>query len=158
MPFETDLHASGDRPTAFVVEREQVVRSAMHYILRDRYRILAFASLDEAFASTADTPDAVLAGVTVLQDQGERLVAALCGRYGDAAILVVADHRSDPLAQLALDSGAHAIVCKPISFDTVCEAVDRALAASVPRGTTVPPHPRGLRLTAGPQRPIGDDR
>lgn len=158
MPFESDLHASGDRPTAFVIEREQVVRSALHYILRDRYRTFAFASLDEASASTADTPDAVLAGVTVLQGRDERLVAALCRRYGDAAILVVADHSSDPLAQLALDSGAHAIVCKPISFDTVCEAVDRALTASIPGSTTVTPHPPGLHLTAGPQRPIGDDR
>lgn len=136
MPFETDLHASGDRPTVFVIEHEQVVRSALHYILRDRYRTFTFASPAEAFAAALDTPDAVLAGATALQDQGDELLIGLRERYGDAAILVVVDRSSDPLAQLARENGAHAIVSKPISFDTVCEAVDRALAAPIPRDAT----------------------
>ncbi len=131
MPSETDLHASCNRPTVFVIEHEQVVRSALHYILRDRYRTLAFASPDEAFAAAMDAPDAILAGATVLQDLGGRLLIGLRERYGDAVILVVADRSSDPLVQLARESAVDAIVCKPISFETVCEAVDRALAAPI---------------------------
>jgi DNA-binding NarL/FixJ family response regulator len=132
MQFETGYQATDDQPTVFVIEREQVVRSALHYILRDRYRTCAFASLDDALASTLDAPDVVLVGVSTLQGQHDGLPAVLCKRYGGAPVLVVADRLSDPLAQRALEGGAREIVCKPISFDTVCDAVDRALAAPIP--------------------------
>lgn len=135
MQFETDLRASCDRPIVFVIEREQVVRSALHYILRDRYRTFTFASLDEAFAASADAPAVVLAGATILHGRNDdELLIGLHERYGDAAILVVADRGSDPLAQLCLEHGAR-IVCKPISFDTINEAVDRALATPIPHDT-----------------------
>lgn len=133
MRFETALRAPCDRPTVFVIEHEQVVRSALHYILRDRYRTLTFASLDEAFATSADAPDAVLAGATILHGRNDdEPLIGLRERYGDAAILVVADRSSDRLAQLCLEHGARGIVCKPISFETVSEAVDRALATPIP--------------------------
>lgn len=131
MQFETEFYATGDRPTVLVIEREQVVRSALHYILRNRYRTYAFASLDDALASVADTPDTVLVGGSILQGQDDGLLGALCARYGGAPILVVADRLSDPLAQVSLERGAREIVCKPISFDAVCDAVDRALAVPI---------------------------
>ncbi|MGR6783074.1 hypothetical protein ACU6QH_00105, partial [Aeromonas veronii] len=75
----------------FVIEREQVVRSALDYILRDRYRTQTFASLDAALASGAAAPDVVLAGTTVLQGQADAPLATLRKRHGRAAVLVVAD-------------------------------------------------------------------
>lgn len=131
MQFEMEYQTTGDRPTVFVIEREQVVRSALNYILRDRYRTSAFASVNDALASVADTPDTVLVGLSVLQGQDDGLLVALCKRYSAAPILVVADCPSDSLAQLSLERGAREIICKPISFDTVCDAVDRALAVPV---------------------------
>jgi hypothetical protein len=135
MQDETECHATDGQPTVFVVEREQVVRSALHYILQDRYRTYAFASLDDAFAPAMDAPDTVLVGASILQGHDDGLLPRLRRRYGGAAVLVVADRSSDPLVQLAFERGARGIICKPISFDTVCEAVDRALATSILRDT-----------------------
>lgn len=131
MQIETEFPATSDRPTVIVIERDQVVRSALHYILRDRYRTCAFASLDEALAPDIDAPDIVLAGVGILQGADDGLPASLCKHYGGVAVLVIADRNSDPQAQLALERGARGIVCKPISFDSVCEAVEQALAAPI---------------------------
>ncbi|AWL98711.1 response regulator transcription factor [Bradyrhizobium amphicarpaeae] len=120
----------------FVIEREQVVRSALYYILRDLYHTYTFASPDEAFASGLDAPDVVLAGATGLQSQDDPHLIALRERYDGAVILVVADRSSDPMAQLAGEIGIHAIVHKPISFDTVCRAVDCALGGPAPQDAT----------------------
>lgn len=128
MQFETDFHA-GARSTVFVVETEQVVRSALHYILRDRYQTHAFAALEDALAG--DTPDAVLLGVGLLQDGSEALLARLGERFAGAKVLIVAERNSDPLAQACLEHGAHGIIGKPISFDMVCDAVDTALTAPI---------------------------
>jgi FixJ family two-component response regulator len=134
MPYETECRATEDQSIVFVIEREQVIRSALHYILQDRYRTYTFASLDDALASAMDPPDTVLVGASILQGQNDGLITSLCIRYGGAAVLVVADRSSDPLAQLALERGARGIVCKPISFDTVCEAVEQALTSPIFRG------------------------
>ncbi len=133
MQIETGLQAAGEPPIVFVIEHEQVVRSALHFILRDRYRAFTFASLDEASAAVTDTPDVVLLGMSLLQDGNDPLPTSLAGQFGRAAILLVADSNSDQLAQLYLEHGASGIVRKPISFDTVCEGVDRALAAPISR-------------------------
>jgi DNA-binding NarL/FixJ family response regulator len=133
MQDETECHATDDQATVFVIEREQVVRSALHYILQGRYRTYTFASPDDALASAMDAPDTVLVGASILQGQDDRLLPLLHKRYGGAAVLIVADHSSDPQVQLALECGARGIICKPISFDTVCEAVDRALATPILR-------------------------
>ncbi|MBW7973655.1 hypothetical protein [Bradyrhizobium sp. BR 10289] len=117
----------------FVIEREQVVRSALHYILRERHRTRAFASLDEVSANAPETPDVVLLGMSVLQDRNDLLPASLAGQFGNAAILLVAGSNSDQLGQQCLEHGASGIVRKPISFDTVCEAVERALGAPISR-------------------------
>lgn len=133
MQFETRFQPTGEPATVFVIEREQVVRSALHYILRERHRTRAFASLDEASATAPEMPDVVLLGMSLLQDGNDLLPTSLAGQFGRAAILLVADSNSGQLAQLCLEHGASGIVRKPISFDTVCEAVDRALAAPISR-------------------------
>lgn len=135
MQIATDSQAADARPIVFVIEREQVVRSALDFILRDRYRTCAFASLEEAATAVTDAPDVVLLGSSLLQGRHDLLPAALAKRFGGAAILVVADGGGDALAQLALQGGARGIISKPISFDTVCEAVERGLLAELPRGT-----------------------
>jgi CheY-like chemotaxis protein len=131
MQFETEFYTTGDRPTVVVIESEQVVRSALHYILRGRYWTRAFATLDDAVGSSAETPDVVLLGIAFLQSQGNTVLANLGEQFPDAKILLVAERTSDPLARASLETGAHGIVSKPISFDTVCGAVDAVLAAPI---------------------------
>jgi DNA-binding NarL/FixJ family response regulator len=125
MQFETEFLATDERSTIFVIESEQVVRSALHYILRDRYLTLAFATLADALAS-AEVPDAVLLDISNLQGEGDALAPGEL--FAGARILLVADRQSDPLAQAGLKRGAHGIVSKPISFDSVRDAVSGVLA------------------------------
>jgi len=132
MQFETDFHATGERPRVFVIESEEVVRSALHYILRAHYQTGAFAHVADALAAAVEVPDVVLLGAALLQGKEDAFLAELGEQFAGAKILVVADRNSDP--QGWIERGAHGILSKPISFDAVCGAVEAALAAPVLAG------------------------
>jgi DNA-binding NarL/FixJ family response regulator len=129
MQSEIEFCATSDQPIAFVIEGEQVVRSALHYILRERYRTRTFATPDDALADAGEAPDVVLLGVAILQRLGDTALSDLRGRFAGAKILVVAERRSDPLARACIERGVHGIIDKPISFDSVCNVIDTTLAA-----------------------------
>ncbi|WP_445219956.1 response regulator [Bradyrhizobium sp. Pa8] len=131
MQFETEISARADRPAIFVIEPEQVVRSALDYILRERYQTHAFASMDEAMASPMKAPAAVLIGIAILRDRGEEVLAELSKVFATTKILLVAERNSDPVAQAGLKQGAHGVISNPISFNSVCDAVGVAVGAPV---------------------------
>lgn len=133
MQFETEFGANGGHSTVLVIEPEQVVRSALYYILRDRYRTVVFAAPGDALA-TAEAPDVVLLGSAILQNQGEAVLTAIAEQFAGVRILLISDHGSDPLASAALERGVHGLISKPISFDAVRNAVGTALAAPIVSG------------------------
>jgi DNA-binding NarL/FixJ family response regulator len=92
-----------------------------------------------------DGPDVVLLGRSFLEGRHDALPAALARQFGGAAILIIAGSGGDALVQLSLERGARGIVSKPISFDTVCDAVDVALGAPVSHNAA----PRVVRMSFG---------
>ncbi len=119
-PVETDR--------IFVVESDEVVRSALQFILAGAGETHGFTSLDRAFAQAADlAPDIVVLGVGLLQNNGERAVAEIARRWNGAKLLIVANSVKDPLALAALKWGAHDVLGKPITFDGVRGKVDALL-------------------------------
>ncbi|MGV7219127.1 response regulator [Bradyrhizobium sp. UFLA05-112] len=131
MHFATEVDASRDRPTVFLIEREQVVRSALDYILRERYQTHAFSSVKEAMTCPITAPDAMLLGIAILRERGDAVLAELGNVFAHAKILLIAERNSDPVVRAGLERGAHGVIRKPISYDSVCSAVSIALGASV---------------------------
>ena len=82
-----------------MIEADEVIRSALHFILDDHSETHSFATLDLAYAGAGDvTP-----------------------------IMIVANSGDEPLALKALEWGAHNVLGKPISFDSVHRRVDGLL-------------------------------
>lgn len=118
---------AGDR-MIFVVETDDVVRSALQFILRDSNEIGTFASLDEALSKTSDgQPDAVLLGLSLVRNDGGRFFAQLATRLPDVRVLLVADSATDPLALDWIGRGAHDVLGKPITVDAVRRKVNLLL-------------------------------
>ncbi|MGY8666972.1 response regulator [Bradyrhizobium sp. UFLA05-109] len=135
MQLEAEVSATEDRPTIFLIEPEQVVRSALDYILREQYQTRAFAAVDEAISSPMKTPAVVLIGIAILRDRGQAVLEEVNRVFTNAKILLVAERESDPVVQAGLERGAHGVISNPISFDSVCGAVREALGVpDVPRG------------------------
>lgn len=134
------------RARIFVIEAEQVVRTALHYILREEHEAHAFATVEEAVCRGPDEkPNVVLLGIGMVRSKGLYFLTELASWLSDAKILLVADSMSDPLALAGLECGAHGIVGKPISLESVRDAVQLAL------GTPPDPraNPRRISLMAG---------
>lgn len=128
MPIDLVPFPSGEDDIIFVVESDEVIRSALHFILDDRNETHSFASLDLAYARAGDvTPDLVLLGIDFLKDDGEGAVTGIARRLPGAKILIVANSVNDPLALKALRWGVLDVLGKPISFDSVHRRVDGLL-------------------------------
>ena len=128
MPIDLVPSPSGEDDIIFVIEGDEVIRSALHFILADKNETHPFATLDLACAGAGDvTPDLVLLGIDFLKDDGEGAVAGIARRLPGAKILIVANSVNDPLAVKALKWGAHEVLGKPISFDSVHRRVDGLL-------------------------------
>jgi DNA-binding response OmpR family regulator len=120
MPIDLKPLRPREDDIIFVVEGDEVVRSALHFILKDQHQTHSFASLGPAFASAVTAaPDLVLLGVDFLRSDGEAVMAEIVIRLRGARILIVANSVDDPLAQASLKWGAHDVLGKPITFDSV---------------------------------------
>lgn len=133
MPIDLEPFLSEEDDIIFVVEGDEVIRSALHFILDDQNETHSFANLDMAFAKAADlkargsAPSLVLLGVDLLKNNGECAVAEIASQLPGTRILIVANSVNDPLALTGLEWGAHDVLGKPISFDSVHRRVDALL-------------------------------
>lgn len=126
MPIDLELPQEDE--IIFVVEGDEVIRSALHFILDDQNETHSFASPNLALAKAMDvTPDLVLLGVDFLQDDGESALTEFARRLRGAKIMIVANSIHDPLARKGLKWGAHDVLGKPITFDSVHRRVDALL-------------------------------
>jgi len=138
--------AIGSRPsqtaadgTIFVVETDDVVRSALQFILRDGNDTRSFAGLDEALSETSDRrPDGVLLGLSLIRDGGDRIFSELVARVPEVKVLLIADSASDPWAQGWIGRGAHDVLGKPITVDAVRRKVDLLLGRGPAPGPRLP--------------------
>jgi DNA-binding NtrC family response regulator len=128
MPIDLKPVLSEQDDIIFVVEGDEVVRSALHFILDDQNDIHSFANLDQAFAKAADrTPNMVLLGIGFVENNGERALSEIAMRLPGTKILIVANSVNNPIARASLRWGAHDVLGKPISFDSVRGKVDALL-------------------------------
>jgi CheY-like chemotaxis protein len=133
-----------DSKRILVVETDEIVRSALQFMLRDENETHALASLKQAYATgRAWKPDLVLLGLAIVQEQGLQVLGDIAARLPGAKILLVADSPNDPLAQACLASGAHGVLGKPIAIESVRTKVDVLLGPQKP-----PMIPLGLPTTA----------
>ena len=128
MPIDLKRLLPQEGDTIFVVEGDEVIRSALHFILDDGNETRSFATLDQALSKAAElAPGLVLLGIDILRQHGESAVAGIAAQLPAARILIVANSTQDPLALRGLEWGAHDVLGKPISFDSVRGRVDALL-------------------------------
>jgi len=133
MPIDLEPSHPVEDHVIFVVESDEVIRSALHFILDDQNETHSFANPDLAFAKATDAaPDLVLLGIGFVQSNGERAVGEIVMRWPGARIVVVANSANDPLALASLKWGAHDVLGKPITFDAVRGTVDAVLERHKP--------------------------
>jgi DNA-binding NtrC family response regulator len=140
MQIGVDSSRAVDNKRIFVVEPDEVIRSALQFILADENETHEFGDLDRAYAKAIDwRPHLVLLGIGILRDGNEGALAELTTRLPEVKIVLIADAADDPLAQSCLKLGVADIVAKPITIETVRGKVDAVLGrGKPPTGTFIP--------------------
>jgi DNA-binding response OmpR family regulator len=126
MPIDLEPFLPEQDDIIFVIERDEVVRSALHFILDDQNETHSFGSLELAEAAEM-APGLILLGIDFLELDGKRVLAEVATQLPGAKILIVANSANDPLALKSLKWGAHDVLGKPITFDLVRGRVDALL-------------------------------
>jgi CheY-like chemotaxis protein len=112
----------------FVVDSDEINRAVLQFMLHDENETHELASLAAAFTKANDwKPDLVLVGLAIVQENGTGLFGEIARQAPGAKIVVVADTLCDPLAQISLKSGAHALLAKPFTVESVRAKVDLML-------------------------------
>lgn len=113
----------------FVLESEDITRTALQFMLHDAYETHEFADPLRALARARDwPPDLLLLGPVLLATRGRTLLAELAATLPQARLLLVGDPAA-PAIDGALQAGAACgVIALPLRLEAVRAAVDAALA------------------------------
>jgi DNA-binding response OmpR family regulator len=128
MQVGVDISNSVENKRLFVVDTDEVTRMALQFMLHDENETHDLPSLDAAFAKSVDwKPDLLLLGVGVIHEQGIVTLQTIKSRIPGIRILLVTDSRDAPMTLACLQSGADALIVKPLTIEAVRKRVDSAL-------------------------------
>lgn len=118
----------------FVIDTDEIARAVVQFILHDEYETHELASLADAEAKArTGKPDLAIVGVDMLRAAGAQVIAQVAAGHPEAKILLVADPNSDgDLIASARSAGAHGILAKPLTVESVRDKVDVMLGRRVP--------------------------
>jgi len=138
MQIGVDNDRRVENKRVFVIDNDGVTGSILQFMLEDHNETHEFASLQEAFDSSEKVvygktektiPNLVIVGVNILEEKGLDALKEISAKFPDAKIVVLADNAENPLAKeaLAKGGGAHGILTKPLTVETVRRKVDMLL-------------------------------
>jgi CheY-like chemotaxis protein len=112
----------------FVVDGDEITRAALQFMLHDENETHELAGLQEAFAKGTEwKPDLLLLGLAVVLAEGVSVLGEIAARLPGTRIMLVAEAGQDGLAQSYLKSGAHGVIVKPLTVESVRRKVDMLL-------------------------------
>jgi CheY-like chemotaxis protein len=121
----------------FVVDSDEITRAALQFMLHDENETHELPGIPEAYAKAVDwKPDVILLGLPIVRERGTGVIGEIRERIPGVKIAVVTDSAADPLAKSCLEAGAHSLLSKPFTIESVRRKVDillgRRTALSIP--------------------------
>jgi DNA-binding NtrC family response regulator len=109
----------------FVIDSDEITRAVLQFMLHDENETHEIASVAQAYEKAVDwKPDVILLGMPIVQEQGVGVINAIRECIPGVKIAVVADSSTDPTAQNCLKHGAHSLLAKPLTIESVRRKVD----------------------------------
>lgn len=119
--------------TVLVVDDEYLIRWALREGLKDRYRILTAASVDEAVTILETEPlDAVLTDIRMPLRSGVELVKLVRGRRPEVKVFVMSAVGSDDDMRNCYDCDVEAVLRKPLEIPVIRRMMELHLDGAGP--------------------------
>jgi len=118
-----------DQRRVFVIDDDEITRTALQFMLHDEIETHELTSPEEAFEKGKDwlKPDLVMLGASVLAARGIGLISDIKRAFSNAQILIVCDKTEEAVALDGIKAGANAAVVKPLTLEAVRTKVDTVL-------------------------------
>ena len=111
----------------FVVDNDEITRAILQFMLRDENETHDLSSLEAAFRKAAEwPPDLMLVGLPIVEGDSTAL-PRIAERMAGARVLLVADAGVVANAESHVGRGAHGVLAKPLTVESVRRRVDGAL-------------------------------
>ncbi|POF33834.1 response regulator [Roseibium marinum] len=129
MQIGVETSKAVDQRRVFVIDDDDITRTALQFMLQDEIETHELATLEEAYEKGVDwlKPDLVLLGVSFLKEKGSGLVDDLKTRFPSVQVIVVCDKADEAVAVDAIKAGANGALVKPLILDAVRSKVDTIL-------------------------------
>lgn len=129
MQIGVETSKAVDQRRIFVVDEDEITRTALQFMLHDEIETHELASLEEAFEKGKDwlTPDILILGISIVAAKGAEVIGEITARYPAARVLIVTGKEDEALALTALKAGAHGALIKPLKLEAVRQKVDTIL-------------------------------
>jgi len=125
MQIGVEVSRAVENKRIFVVVGDEIIRSALQFMLHDENETHELSSVEQAYAKGIDwRPDLVILGLDVVEGTGAGVIAEIGGHFPGVKILLVAEAAGHPLTQTCLRSGAHDVLPKPFTIEAVRHKVD----------------------------------
>ena len=122
--------------TVLVVDDEYLLRWALKEGLKDRYRILAAESVDEAIKILdAEPVDAVLTDIRLPLRSGVELVKLIRGQRPDVKVFVMSAVGSDDDMRNCYDCDVEAVLRKPLEIPVIRRMMELHLNGAASRAS-----------------------
>ena len=134
MQIGVETSRSVENKRIFVVDDDEIIRAALQFMLHDENETHEIAGLPLAFAKAAEwKPDLILLAASIVRGEGVGVgvLSEIRERIPGVKILVVADGPKDEIARQCLAAGAHGVLAKPLTIESVREKVDVLLGRRV---------------------------
>ena len=131
MQIGVETSKAVDQRRVFVVDADDIIRTALQFMLQDEIETHEMATLEEAYAKVEATdwlkPDLVILGVSFVAESGAGVIADIRSRFKDAAILLTCQKSEEATALEGIKAGANAALVKPLTLEAVRKKVDTIL-------------------------------
>lgn len=121
-----------DQRRVFVIDEDEITRTALQFMLHDEIETHELATPEEAYDKGISwfAPSLVLLGISFLKTRGPALIGEIAARFDGVRILIVCDKADEALAVEGLKAGAHGALVKPLNLEAVRKKVDTVLGRS----------------------------
>ncbi len=129
MQIGVETSKAVDQRRVFVIDRDEITRAALQFMLQDEIETHELANIEEAYEKSAGwlKPDVLLLGVSFLKDRGVGLIGDLTTVFPGIRILIVCDKTDEGTAIEGIKAGAHGALVKPLTLEAVRKKVDTIL-------------------------------
>lgn len=120
------------KPTVFIVDDDDAVRSAVSLLVRScGWEPKAFASAEAFLASPIDdSPACLVLDLKMPTMDGVALQRELSQNGIELPVIIVTAYSDQSLAQRAVEGGAAAVISKPFNADELIETIKKTLSVS----------------------------